>query len=185
MKPEYCYLRCSRNLYPATIQLGRRIGSEWTRRTGKTYTEDIPAMHIPFGVRTPRAFGYPAEGHRPIILELLFAPPLLGPFGADEKVRNFDCGSEVLVVEEFMDVGHNSLDVGVAFARSSMFLGGRHLEDGEYDGVVVGIVIDGERIKKGVARRDRDVVFVLAERHLTKVIGEVDIRDSPVAGWYR
>lgn len=43
-----------------------------------------------------------------------------------------------------MYMAHGSLDVGAAFARSSLFLRGRGLENGEQGVAAVGIVIDGE-----------------------------------------
>ena len=103
------------------------------------------------------------------------------PLRADKKVYSFDCSGGILTTEELTYMGNDSLDVGVAFARSSMFLGCRHLENGEYDGVVFRYVIDGERVKKGVIGCDRGVVFVSTERHLTEVIREVD-QDSIPSG---
>jgi len=106
------------------------------------------------------------------------------PTGADKKVCGFYCVGGANVSEKPTDMVHDFLDVGVSFARSSMFFGGRHLENGEYDGAPVGIVIDSERVEKWVVGCNRDIVPIFSERHRAEIVGEVDINCIPGAWSY-
>ena len=65
-----------------------------------------------------------------------------------------------------------------------MFLGARHLENGEHDGAHMRIMIDGKGVEKGVIEQGRGVVSISAERHVTEVIGEADINYMSLAGLY-
>jgi len=64
---------------------------------------------------------------------------------------------------------------------NEVVVGGRNLENGDYGGLSVGVVIDRERIEQGVIRRDRDLVFVFVKRHIAKPKVEVD-EDTPMPG---
>ena len=85
-------------LYPAMIQLGRKIGSEQAPRTlvswdRYVYAEAFPAMVVFCDVSVP------ASGDLPLVLEFIV--------GADQKVYNFDSGIGVVFLKELMYTGHD------------------------------------------------------------------------------
>ena len=59
------------------------------------------------------------------------------------------------------------------------------MENRDYDGVVIGVVINGECIEEGIIDRDRGVILVSSKRHATEVSGEFDSCGCPRAGAYR
>jgi hypothetical protein len=160
----------SRNLYPAMIQLGRRIESEYTRRTmtprdGNAYTEGVSTISVGTGVLVP------VSRHLPQVL----GPILI--LGADQKVCDFDRGIELRILEKLAHAGHDFADEVVTLSRLFVSWRGRNPENRDDSGVSIKIEVDGERVRKGVSEEAWDVVFVFIECHIAE-FGEVYWYDS-------
>ena len=92
----------SRNLRPAMIKLGHKIGSEYCdvpRR--ERISRAIPAMIVGSGV-------LPADGHPSLVWGSII--------GTDWKLYNFDCGISVLLLEKLAYKAHEFADVEVALS---------------------------------------------------------------------
>jgi len=81
----------------------------------------------------------------------------------------------------FAYTSHDFADEGVALTRSFMSWGGRNLENRDYGGPLLGIVINGERVEEGVRGDGWNVIFIVVKCHIAECTGEVDSGDSPCA----
>ena len=101
------------------------------------------------GACLPRGSHPPANWH---ILEF--------PFGADKKIPDVDCGHGALAYEKPLNASYNFLDVRITLSRLPMLSGERHLENRDYNPLVVRVVIDREGFEEWVVARDWDVLLV-------------------------